>query len=113
MARTQSIGSSIRLYRESLTTPLRLERNQRVEPPLGFVVFPKETVTPPREWIERGYNLRRFTHVSVGGHFAALEQPELFAADVRGFIACLEGGETESVRANSVGAAKSPARERP
>ncbi len=40
----------------------------------------------PREWAERNVNLRRYTTMSKGGHFAALEEPELFVDDVREFF---------------------------
>ena len=41
---------------------------------------------PPREWFERLYDVRRFTR-SRGGHFAAVEEPELLAADIAAFFA--------------------------
>jgi pimeloyl-ACP methyl ester carboxylesterase len=44
---------------------------------------------PPRAWIERKYNLTYWSELPRGGHFAAMEQPELFADDVRAFFATL------------------------
>lgn len=87
---TRTIGSSMRFYLESRTSPLRLEAGERIQPPLGFASFPKETVAPPREWIERGFNLKRFTEMTAGGHFAAWEQPAALAADVRAFFGMIE-----------------------
>ena len=42
---------------------------------------------PPRSWVERAYNVARWTEHPKGGHFAAWEEPEVFAADVREFVA--------------------------
>jgi pimeloyl-ACP methyl ester carboxylesterase len=42
--------------------------------------------TPPREWAERLYDLRRWTVMPRGGHFAALEQPRLLAEDIAAFF---------------------------
>ncbi|HKO55828.1 MAG TPA: epoxide hydrolase [Thermoanaerobaculia bacterium] len=80
---TETIHSSIRLYRESAATPLR---DVRVDVPTAVAHFPLEAPFPPRSYIERGYDLRRFTEQSAGGHFAALEQPELLAKDIREFL---------------------------
>lgn len=86
---TQTITSSVRLYRESARVPLRIEAGERITPPLGFARFPKELVRPPREWPERFFNLVQWTDMPRGGHFAAMEQPELLAADVRKFFRAL------------------------
>jgi microsomal epoxide hydrolase len=51
--------------------------------PAGFALFPKDLVRAPREWAERFFNVRRWTEMPRGGHFAALEEPGLFAQDVR------------------------------
>jgi hypothetical protein len=44
---------------------------------------------PPREWAERAYEIVRWTEFSRGGHFAAMEEPELLAEDVRAFFRLL------------------------
>ena len=49
-------------------------------------VVPGEISRPPREWAERSYNVCRWTEMARGGHFAALEEPELLAEDVRSFF---------------------------
>ena len=57
--------------------------------PTALAVFPHERVyegTPPREWAERLYDLRRYTRMPRGGHFAAAEAPELVAHDIRDFF---------------------------
>ena len=83
---TETIHSSMRLYFESRRTPLRLKAGERVTVPTGVAAFPKEAPAPPREWVERGYNLARWTKMPRGGHFAALEEPELLAEDLRNFF---------------------------
>lgn len=83
---TGSIYSSVRLYLESEKRPLSLEKNERISPPAGMVLLPAEMPMPPRSWVERGYNLVYWGHLQAGGHFAALEQPEQLAADIRKFF---------------------------
>ncbi len=51
--------------------------------PASFALFPKDLVMPPREWAERFFNVWRWTEMPRGGHFAAMEEPELFVADLR------------------------------
>jgi pimeloyl-ACP methyl ester carboxylesterase len=43
--------------------------------------------SPPREWAERLYDVRRWTLMPSGGHFAAAEEPELLARDIAAFFA--------------------------
>jgi pimeloyl-ACP methyl ester carboxylesterase len=54
--------------------------------PTGVARYPKEVVRYPRSWVERRYNVTRWVDMPRGGHFAAMEQPELFAGDVREFL---------------------------
>jgi len=56
-----------------------------IEVPTGLAVFPEELSYSPRAWSEARYNLQRWTEMPRGGHFAAMEQPELFVDDVRAF----------------------------
>jgi pimeloyl-ACP methyl ester carboxylesterase len=52
--------------------------------PVGFTTFPGEIWQSPRSWVEAGYpNVTYFNKVDRGGHFAAWEEPELFATEVR------------------------------
>lgn len=83
---TQTAPSSARLYYESRQRPLSLSRSNRVEPPVAVAVFPKEIAMPPRVLAERGLNIARWTMMPKGGHFAAMEQPELLAKDLREFF---------------------------
>jgi pimeloyl-ACP methyl ester carboxylesterase len=52
--------------------------------PVGFTTFPGEIFRAPRSWVEKSYpNLTYFNEVDKGGHFAAWEEPKLFAAELR------------------------------
>src|SRR5438477_1982860 len=51
--------------------------------PAAFALFPKDISQPPREWAGRYFNVQRWTEMARGGHFAAMEEPELLAADIR------------------------------
>lgn len=79
---TGTFGSSIRLYYEARKSPLHFHAGQRVNVPSSIARFAKEEPMPPREWVERGYNVRRWTEYSTGSHFAALEAPQLLAKDI-------------------------------
>jgi len=82
---TQTIGSAGRYYYETQHKPF--ENGQvRVEVPTGVAIFPKDLVPSPREFGERFYNIRSWTEMPEGGHFAAMEAPELLAADMRKFF---------------------------
>ena len=62
--------------------------------PTAMAVFANEFVpegTPPREWAERLYDIRRWTEMPGGGHFAALEEPELVAGNIAAFFGELVG----------------------
>jgi hypothetical protein len=48
--------------------------------------LPKNIFRPPKEWIERAYDVRRFTKMARGGHFATLEEPELLVENIRVFF---------------------------
>ena len=63
-----------------------LPDNQRIEVPTAYASFPREILHPPRAWAERLYNIKRWTLMPAGGHFAALEEPEALAADIRAFF---------------------------
>ncbi len=83
---TQTISSSARLYYESRQRPLSLSPANRLKPPVALAVFPQEIPMPPRALVERAMNLVRWTEMPRGGHFAAMEQPELLAKDLRKFF---------------------------
>jgi pimeloyl-ACP methyl ester carboxylesterase len=55
-----------------------------VSVPVGFTTFPDEIFRAPRSWVEKGYpSLAYFNEVDRGGHFAAWEEPDLFATEIR------------------------------
>ncbi len=76
-------GSSARLYWESFARG----RYDNVAVPMGGSIFPKELVRPSRRFAERRYSdIRYWSELDRGGHFAAMEQPELFVDEVRAFF---------------------------
>ena len=83
---TQTITSSTRLYYE-VTQGGRVGFTEgKVTVPTGVARFPKEIMRFPRSWVENHYNVTHWTEFPRGGHFAAMEQPELFVEDVRKFF---------------------------
>ena len=63
--------------------PLCYTLGEKIAVPTAFARFPKDIVPPPREWVERGYNLTRWTEMPRGGLFAAMEEPMQLAQDIR------------------------------
>ncbi|MDG2112962.1 MAG: hypothetical protein P8N02_10155 [Actinomycetota bacterium] len=85
---TNTINFSIRYYNEIGTNPIN-RLTHRIEVPVGVSLFPAEIVgfRPPRSWIERGCDrLTQWSTHDRGGHFAAMEEPELLAQDIRDFF---------------------------
>jgi len=65
--------------------------DKRVEVPTGCAVFPKEMLRwPPRSYVERIYNVTHWTKMARGGHFGAMEEPELLLKDIRAFVRSLQ-----------------------
>ncbi len=81
---TQTITSSARLYWELMHSEQGAP--EFVGVPTGLARFPKEMFRFPRAWIEQRYNVTYWSEQPRGGHFAAMEQPELFVDDVRSFF---------------------------
>ena len=103
---TQTITSSMRYYHDAAQAPdeKKLFGTLRgwlgmgapsgpVKVPTGFALFPKDIAPPPREWAERFFNVKRWTEMPRGGHFAALEEPQLLAEDIRAFFRPLRKGK--------------------
>ncbi len=83
---TNSATSSAQLYWENNNNNFNAEtqRTTEIALPVAVTVFPGEIYRAPRSWAERAYrHLSYFHEVDKGGHFAAWEQPELFAAELR------------------------------
>jgi pimeloyl-ACP methyl ester carboxylesterase len=84
---TGAINSSFWPYWARRHEPWPLSDSLPVRAPTAYASFPKEILHPPRTWVEGVYpNIRRWTMMPAGGHFAALEEPETLAADIRAFF---------------------------
>ncbi len=84
---TGTISSSARLYHEDgLQSAPQLSVGQYIEVPAGVALFHKDLTYPPRELSERFQRVVRWTEMPRGGHFAALEVPELLVEDLRAFF---------------------------
>jgi pimeloyl-ACP methyl ester carboxylesterase len=108
---TSTIGTASRLYRESKRAPVFLRDGQRVEVPCGFLLerpgdedgqrgfldVPR-IGAPPRARAEGAFNVQRWTVVDHGGHFPALEIPDVFVEEVRAFFRPLRAGAGTSSR---------------
>jgi pimeloyl-ACP methyl ester carboxylesterase len=86
---TETINSSFRVYYEPLHDPPPATGAGRVEVSTGFAMFPKDIVPAPREWAERFFNVERWTQMPRGGHFAAMEEPELLVENICSFFRSL------------------------
>jgi microsomal epoxide hydrolase len=87
---TGAIGSSFWPYYARMHSPWPIPEGRTVDVPAGYAAFPKEILRPPRSLAARTYtDLRRWTRMERGGHFAALEQPEALAGEILAFFAGL------------------------
>lgn len=86
---TGTAASSLRIYWEMRRAGLAALPQRRVTVPTGVANFPAEIARFPRSWVEHSYELVHWTEPSAGGHFAAMEVPELFARDVGTFFGTL------------------------
>lgn len=82
---TGSITSSTRLYFEHQRLRA-VEAPGRVEVATGCAVFPADIFRPPRRWADAAYNVTHWSEMPSGGHFAAMEAPELLVDDIRTFF---------------------------
>jgi len=84
---TDTAATAVWFYRGSLDDRAAPVRG-KLETPTGFTSFPGEmpALNPPRSLLERNFNLVHYTKMTKGGHFACLEQPQLFVDDVRAFF---------------------------
>ena len=83
---TGAINSASWPYYARAHGPWPIPHGNRVDVPTAYAAFPTEILRPPRSIAERFYNIQRWTEMPKGGHFAALEQPQLLAEDVRAFF---------------------------
>jgi len=84
---TEAIGSSFFPYWFRMHRPWPIPEGRTIDVPTGYCEFPREILRPPRSLAARTYaDIRRWTVMPHGGHFAAMEQPEALAAEVRAFF---------------------------
>ena len=98
---TQTINSAMRIYHEAMQAMMQAMYNplKKIDPfdktgknitvPTSFALFPHDLVNAPRDFAERIFNVQQWTEMPKGGHFAAMEQPELLANDIRKFVTAL------------------------
>ena len=79
-----SIASAANMYYESRRE--RLSAALEIKSPVGVAMFPKELARAPRSWVEGRMNVTHWTEMPRGGHFAAMEQPDLLLDDIRTFF---------------------------
>jgi microsomal epoxide hydrolase len=84
---TDTVGTAVWFYRGSIDEGPAPPR-AKIMVPTGFAAFPREmpALEPPRSALARDYNLVHYSKMPRGGHFACLEQPELFVEDLRAFF---------------------------
>jgi len=84
---TGAIGSSFWPYYARMHGPWPIPAGATVDVPTGYAEFPKEILRPPRSLASRTYtDIRRWSVMEKGGHFAALEQPQALAREIREFF---------------------------
>jgi pimeloyl-ACP methyl ester carboxylesterase len=88
---TGAIGSSFWPYYARMHGAWPVPPGRTVDVPMGYAQFPREILRPPRSLAEKTYSdIRRWSVMDKGGHFAALEQPDALAREVREFFRSLE-----------------------
>jgi pimeloyl-ACP methyl ester carboxylesterase len=99
---TESIGPSFLTYYDyanagALTWIKEAMKNWTgsTKVPAAFALFPADISHPPREWAERFFNVQRWTEMPRGGHFAAMEEPELLADDLRTWFRTFRDGSAK------------------
>jgi pimeloyl-ACP methyl ester carboxylesterase len=84
---SNSAASSARIYWENRGRDLifaSAQKTNEISVPVAITVFPEEVYRAPETWARRAFrNLIYFHHADRGGHFAAWEHPEMFAAELR------------------------------
>ncbi len=84
---TGSIGASFWPYYARMHRPWPIPDGGTIAVPTGYAAFPMEILRPPRSLAQRTYSdIRRWTVMAKGGHFAAMEQPDALARDILDFL---------------------------
>ena len=91
---TQTAASSQRLYYETAHSDPGLAAAERIGVPTGVLALPNglPNERTPRETIERHFNVQRYTIAPSGGHYPALDIPEILTDDVRAYFRALRAG---------------------
>ncbi|KAG8123438.1 hypothetical protein E2320_018823 [Naja naja] len=90
---TSSIVPSMRFYKENLSQDPSTAPDAKVDisVPTGIAAFPNELLHCPRSWAKKQFkNIVTYTYMPRGGHFAAFEEPDLLAQDIRQFVKKVE-----------------------
>jgi pimeloyl-ACP methyl ester carboxylesterase len=85
---TQTITSSARIYYENSKTPVA-KPIEYIDVPTGVALYPAEIFITPRSWVAAAYDLRHYSLMEQGGHFAALEQPASYLNELNTFFRLL------------------------
>ncbi len=80
---TNTAGSSAGLYYENTHS---LPPIGHIDVPTGVSIFPADILLPPKNWAEKNLNIKHWAKLPRGGHFTAMEEPELFAEEIRLFF---------------------------
>lgn len=79
---TKTAGSAARIYYETVHQPA-IVKGVKIDTPTFFAIFPKDCIQIPEVFGRRLFNIKRWKNMPKGGHFPALETPELLAEDIR------------------------------
>ncbi len=82
---TETANSAFRIYYESMHAQ-DSDKKEKPQTPVGLSAFPKDIVPTPKAFAERVFNLTYYSSMPEGGHFAAMETPELLASEIRNFF---------------------------
>jgi pimeloyl-ACP methyl ester carboxylesterase len=85
---TETITSSARIYYENSKTPVA-KPIEYIDVPTGVALYPAEIFITPRSWVAAAYDLRHYSLMEKGGHFAALEQTESYLNELNTFFRLL------------------------
>jgi pimeloyl-ACP methyl ester carboxylesterase len=85
---TETIGTSARFYYEGRQNPWKPSHGRipAVDAPTGIIRFENDVCYFPRKVMERHYDIRRWTRIPSGGHFAPMEKPAILVEDIRAFF---------------------------
>ncbi|HRE59601.1 MAG TPA: epoxide hydrolase [Micropepsaceae bacterium] len=85
---TGTINAANTIYKQAaIENRMRLDPGERITVPTAYTEYPIDTLPDtPEEWGRRMFNIVRWVKAPAGGHFAAMEEPEWFADDVRTFF---------------------------